>query len=151
MASILFNIGKIYERNGQLFEAKGYFTEALCLLNRHKRKGRLYAQITYYAGLINYRQSLYRDALEYFDLAITEQQAVYDDYHPDIAEMRMNIGQFQLEIGKLEEAMDNFLEALIILRMTFGNNHSKVAECLYGIGLIHEAKSEFSDSINVFN
>ena len=63
----------------------------------------------------------------------------------------MNIRQFQLEIGKLEEAMDNFLEALLILRMVFSNNHSKVAKCLYYIGLIHETRSEFSDSINVFN
>ena len=151
LATVLFNIGQIYAQNNQLVEGKKYFTEALSLMNSHNRKGQLYASLLYNIGLVNYGQSLYKDALEQFDLAITEYNAVYGDFHPIIAQVRVKIGTLQLEIGKLQNAMDNFLEALVILRMAFGNNHSKIAQCLHGIGLIHEAKAEHSDSLNVLS
>ena len=151
LASVLFTIGKIYEKNDQLVEGKKYFMEAFSLLINHKRKGKLYASVIYNIGLVNFRQTLYKDALESFDCAITEYYAAYGDFHPAVADVRMKVGTFQLEIGKLQDAMNNFLEALVILRMVFGNNHYKVAQCLYGIGLIHEAKAEFSEALGVFS
>jgi len=33
--------------------------------------------------------------------------------------------------------------------MTYGNYNSKVAECLYVIRLVHEARSEFKDSFHI--
>ena len=149
LAPVLFNIGQIYEKQDSLIEAKHCFTEALCLLETHKRKGKLYAEVLFNIGLIDHRQSLYRNAIENFDKAIIEYQAAYGELHRKVAEVRIKIGKFQLEIGRLQEAMDNFLEALLIIRMTFGNTNAKVAECLYGIGLIHEARSEFNDALNV--
>ena len=89
--------------------------------------------------------------MKHFNLAIVEQQAAFGESHPAVAEMRINVGKLQLEIGKLQDAMENFLGALLIIRMVFGNNHTKVAECLYGIGLIHEARAEFTESINVLS
>ena len=151
LADVLFSIGKIYEKNDQLIEGKKYFMEAFSLLNNHKRKGQLYASLIYNIGLVNFRQTLYRDAFESFDLAITEHCVLYGDFHPAVAEVRMKVGTFQLDIGKLQDAMKNFLEALVIIRMAFGNDHFKVAQCLYGIGLIHEAKAEFSEALDVFS
>ena len=47
--------------------------------------------------------------------------------------------------------MENFLGALLIIRMVLRNDHMKVAECLYGIGLVHEARAEFNELINVLS
>ena len=149
LASVLFSIGQIYERYDDLVHAKNHFMEALSLLKKHERKGQLYASVIYNLGLINYRQSLYKDAIEYFDLTIIEHQAVYRNLHLSVAEIRMKVGEFQLDIGKLQDAMNNFSTALLIRRMAYGNNHTKVAECLYGIGLVYEALSEFQESLNV--
>jgi len=151
LASVLSNIGQIYEKIDQPIIASNYLTEALSLLNNHNRKGRLYASVLYYLGLVNYHQSLFKDSMEYFNVAIEEYQNSYNDFDPTVAEVHMNVGQLQLEIGKLQDAMDNFLKALVIVRMLFGNEHSLVAECLYGIGLIHEARSEFRESIDVLD
>lgn len=151
LASVYFSIGKIYEKNEHLEEAKKYFVEAITLLNNHKRKGQLYASVIYNIGLINFHQTSYKDALNNFDLAIREHHAAYGNFHPEVAEVHMKIGTLQLEIGKLQDAMNNFLQALVILRMVFGNDHCKVAHCLHGIGLVHEAKAEFSESLNVLS
>merc|ERR1712232_867384 len=108
LASILYRIAQIYETCDKLKEAKNYLMDALSLLNKNQRRGKIYALVTYRIGIVNYRQSLYKDA------------------------------------------MKHFLEALKIIRMTFGNNHSKVAECLYQVGLIHEARAEDQAALNVF-
>ena len=149
LASVLHNIGQIYQRHNKLEDAKNYFTEALSLLNNNGRKGRVYASIIFHLGLVNYRQSFYREAMEYFDLAIVEHRAAYGDSHLCVGEIRMKVAKSQLEIGKLQEAMDNFLEAVSILRIVFGNDHTKVAECLYGIALVYEARSEFEEALDV--
>ena len=149
LASVLFNIGQVYERNDQMAMAQKHFGEALSLLSKHNRKGRLYPSVLYHIGLTNYRQSLYKNANEYFNLAIVEYQNAYNDFDPTVAEIHMKVGQLQLEIGKLQDAMDNFLKALMIIRMVFGNNYSQITECLYGIGLIHEARDEHKEAINV--
>jgi len=151
LASVYFSIGQVYEKNNQSEEAKKCFMEALALLNNHNRKGQLYASVIYNIGLIHFRQTSYKYAMENFDLAILEHYAAYGNYNPVVAEVRMKIGTLQLEIGKLQDAMNNFLEALVILRMVFGNDHCKVAQCLYGIGLVHEANAEFSESLHVLS
>ena len=151
LASVLYSIGQIYEKNDQLVESRKYFIKAISLLENGKRKGRLHALLMYQIGLVNFRLSSYKDALEKFDLAIIEHRTVYGDYHPTVGEICMKIGILQLEIGKLQDAMNNCLEALVILRMVSGNDHSKVAQCLYIIGLIHEAKAEFSESLNALS
>merc|ERR1712125_193616 len=139
LASILYRIAQIYETCDKLKEAKNYLMDALSLLNKNQR-----------IGIVNYRQSLYKDAMKYFDIAIVEQKDANEEFHPAVAEMHINIGKFQLEIGILQDSMNNFLEALKIIRMTYGNNHSKVAECLYQVGLIHEARAEDQAALNVF-
>jgi len=151
LASVFFSIGQIYKKNDQLMESKMHFLEALSLLEKSKRKGQLYASVIYNIGLVNFRQSLYREALDNFNLAVIEHHAAYGEFHPTVADVCMEIGTLQLEMGKLYDAMDNCLQALVIIRMLFGNNHSRVAECLYMIGLIHEAKAEFSESLNTLS
>ena len=150
LASVVFSIGKIYEGNGALIEANNFFTEAFRLLSSHNRKGQLYASVIYNIGLVSFRQSFYEGAMENFDLAIIEHQAAYGEFHPAVAEIRLRTGMLQLEIGRVQDALNNFLEALMVLRMDSGKNCSKAAECLYGIGLVHETRAEYSDSLNAF-
>ena len=149
LASVLFSIGQIYERHNHFTNARNYLEEALSLLNSNRRKGRLYMLVTYNLGLVDYRQSLFNDAMKQFNLALLEVQNETNKFDPDIAEFHLKVGKLQLEIGKLQDAMDNFLKALMIMRMVFGNNHFKVAECLYGIAMIHEARAEIKQSLNV--
>jgi len=149
LAPVFFSIGQIYKKHDMLVEAKQYFTDALSLLTKHNRKGRLYASLIYNTVLIEYRWHFYKDTLKNFDITIAEYHAAYGDFHPFVVETYIQVGNFQLEIGKLQHAMNNFLKAMMIIRMNFGNDHIKIAECLFGIGLIYEARSEHKKSLKV--
>ena len=98
LASILYSIGHIYETYDKVTEAEKYLADALDLLNKNQRKGQLYALVTYRLGIVNYQQSLYKDAMEMFSLAMIEQQAECKEFYPAVAEMHINIKKFQPEI-----------------------------------------------------
>ena len=81
----------------------------------------------YNIGLVSYRQSSYKDAMEQFDLAIIEYEVARGDYHLVVADARFNIATMQLEIEKLHDALNNFFQALAVFQMVYWNDHSKVA------------------------
>ena len=68
----------------------------------------------YNTGLVKYYSSLCTDALETFKVALNEQRNALRQFYLDVAEICVNFRTLQLEIGKLSEAMDIFLEALMI-------------------------------------
>jgi len=86
-----------------------------------------------------------------FEKAVQIQKEFFGEYHPQVADMMCNIGVARLEIGRVNEALDNFMEALLIRRLVFGNDHSIVAELLFRIVQIHELKGEQEEALNVFN
>jgi len=149
LAPTLYNIGHVYAKNNELSEAIYYFTEAYLILSKDTTKRPLYALTIYNIGLVNYRQSLYVDAMEFFNLAIKEERAFFGEFHPDVAEMHLKVGNMQQELGMVNVSMNNFLEALLILRIG-GNKNSKVVEILYNIGLIHEVRGEYAEALNAF-
>ena len=60
-----------------------------------------------------------------FNLATREYQEVSGTFYPAVVEICTKVERFQLEIGKLQDAMDNFLESLMIIRASFGNKYLK--------------------------
>ena len=75
-------------------------------MNTIQRKGRLFADMTYKIGIVEYRQTSHKDAMQNVRLATTEQQAAYEEFHPAVSEMHINVRKLQLEIGKLKDAMN---------------------------------------------
>ena len=150
LAITLFRIGKAFVRNGQLSEAEAYLSEAIILMENGKKKGKLYATAIYNLGLIRYHNCLYSDAFNMFDVAVNGQLDIVEEMHPEVAVMCLNIGDLQMEVGKLEDAMNNYLKALMIMRTANGNNQSEVHEALYKIGVIHKIRNEHDESLNAF-
>lgn len=105
----------------------------------------------YNIGLIQYDQSLYDDAEETFDLAVEEQRNALGGFHPDVAEMYLSVGKLKLDAGKIESAMDDFLNALMIMRVIEGNNALEILDILYHIGMIHEINGEYIEALNSFH
>ena len=151
LAITLCKIGEIHIKNGQFSEAKKSFIGALLIMKNNNIKGRLYALIIYNLGLVKYYQHSYDYAFELFNISVKELRATCGNFHRDVAEIHLKIADLQKEIGKLKDAMDNYLEALIILRMNCGNIHQEVFEVLCKIGFIHKAKDEYHASSNSFN
>ena len=56
----------------------------------------------------------------------------------------------QTDIEKLKDAIDNYLEALIISCLVYRNMSLEVFEILYKIGFFHKAQGEYDASLNSF-
>ena len=151
LADTLISIGEVFAANGQICEASEYFSKALFILNKLNEKGKTLALVLYNISLIQHHQLLFTDARHTFNLAIKEQQDASGEFHFDVAEMHLNIGKLQMEYGQIDDAMNNFLEALMIKRMVAGNNCYKVSEILYHIGFNHEMKGENSQALNAYH
>lgn len=69
--------------------------------------------------------------LSIFDLALKEQRFAVGEIHPDVAEMHLNISNMQVEVVKLDDSVDKYLEALMMLRMTCVNIYFEVCKTLH--------------------
>ena len=150
LADTFNSIGEVYASDDQYFEAAEYFQAAIFLLKANKKGGKLYSLVLYNAGLAQYHQLLLADAMENFNLSIKEKQNYLGKFHHNVAEMHLNVGKLLLEMGRIDAAMDNFLNALVIMRMNMGNS-STVSEILYYIGLTHRINDEQTEALNSFN
>jgi len=151
LAFTLHKVGQIFFENHQLMEAENCFSEAITILDKSNKKGHLYAIIVFNMALIKYNNSLYIDAFTLFNVAANEQRSELGNFHPDVADMCLQVGNFQLEIGELTDAMENYLEALMIIRQIHGNTHSKTCEALHKIGCIHQERGEYTEAIDALN
>ena len=87
---------------------------------------------------------------KFYEDAVRIQKEILGPYHPEIASMLWNVGISQLKIGCIDEAMDSFMETLLIRRLILGNDHSDIAEILHKIGEIFELKGENHKALNFF-
>ena len=150
LAITLNKIGETYIKIDKLKEAEECFSQVFLILKNNNTKGRLYALAMNNAGLVKYYSASHTEAQEMFKLAIKELRVALGDFHLDVAELCLNVADLQLELGNLNVAMDNYLEALMILRLIHGNNHYKVCMTLHKIGFIHKVKDELNESLNAF-
>ena len=149
LALTLYDIGQVFAENEQLFIATEYFTEAFFLLEKSNKKGKLLALTLFKLGLLKCESSPV-DAMKLFQSSIKTLQNTLGEFHPDIAEMYLLIGKLQLQSGKKFNAMDSFLQAIMIRRLSTGNNCTEVGELLYNIGLCHKNNGEDVEALNSF-
>ena len=90
--------------------------------------------------MIKHHKFLFVDTFEAFDLALKKNWATIGEIHRNAAEMCLNISDMQVKVGKLYDAIDKCLEALMILRMTHGNRHFKYCKMLCKIGSNHKIR-----------
>ena len=150
LAPTLYNIGQVYAQNEQIFEAVQCFAEAFFLLKGSNKKGKLLALILFKLGLIKYESSPI-DAMKILHCSIKEQQDFLGEFHPDIAQMYLKVGKLQLKSDMKDNAVNSFLQALMIVRISRGNNNAEIGEILYNIGLYHKDKGEYVEALNSFD
>ena len=102
-------------------------------------------------SVVKYHQFLHDYVFETFDQAILEQRDSVGEKHPDLAKVLMKASDFQSEAEKLIDAMNNYLDVLIIQRIINGSTYSKVSEMLFKIGSIHREKSNHRFALNAFH
>ena len=111
-----------------------YLFKALVYPITIKKVNNVRGKLLFNIGLVQCNQSFICDAMDKFDHATKEQKSTLGQYHPNVADMYLNIGKILLDSRKVNASMDSFLNALVC---------SEVSEILYYIGLSHEANGEY--------
>lgn len=151
LAAILCNIGQVYEKHDKLSKAKCYFQDSSRALKMHKIRGCRETAMICCMGLFSYHQALHAEAFENLTFAINGQQHIVGDFHPKTAEMQIELRNYELKDGKVKDALTNFLEALVMMQMCFGNDHPKISEVLHQIALVRKMKGEHAEALNAVN
>ena len=150
LVDTLYRISEICLENDQVAEASNHLSNAFAIMSKINMRGRLYALTLFNLGLVKYHQTSYDDTFKMHNLALEELRNAVGQYHLDVAEMLVKAADLQLETGKFANAMDNYLEALMIRRILHGKTHSKISEMLCKIRLIHKMNCEYSEVLNAF-
>lgn len=121
------------------YEAKKLATTILRLTSR---KDTLAASAYHLLGKVEFNDALFKDALKYFEKALTIQKEKLPENHPDIAKSLLTIGITQSQLGQIDLAFQNIHTALNINNIAFGDEHPATAETLGALGTIYSIQGE---------
>jgi tetratricopeptide (TPR) repeat protein len=116
-----------------------------------------YAKFVFELGWIYDDMGDARQAIEYYEQALSIDKAVYGDRHPNVARDLNNIGGAWDALGDSKKAIKYFEQALFIDREVYGDRHPKVAIRLsniggvwYALGDSRRAKEYFQQAYDIF-
>jgi nucleoside phosphorylase/tetratricopeptide (TPR) repeat protein len=147
----LMDIGKIFQRLGNLIEAKKSFETAL-EINRIFY-GEVHPNIAIALsnlGKIQMRLGDLEDAKKSFEKDLEITRSLYGEAHPDIAAALSNLGKIQMRLGDLEDAKKSFETALEINRSLYGEVHPNIAAALSNLGKIQMHLGDLEDAKKSF-
>jgi CHAT domain-containing protein len=121
------------------YEAKKLATTILQLTSR---KDTLAASAFHLLGEVEFNDALFKNALNYFEKALSIQKEKLPENHPDIAKSLLAIGITQSQLGQINLAFEDIHTALNINNLAFGEEHPATAETLGALGTIYSIQGE---------
>jgi signal transduction histidine kinase len=140
------SLGVAYMFRNELETADSICSKAIALLT-HNIDNRDMSLLFYYMGNIRYRQTKYREAIEYFERAIMSSEKIGDDKM--IARCLDNIGTSYTVLGKNTEALRNSLKALKVWEK-IGNDQGMGA-CLSSIARVYNSLGDNVKALDYIN
>lgn len=160
-SSSCYLLGMAYKLNGDYLEARDYFTIATELDNLDYRSYYELAGVLELIGekdkiIVMYNNSLkikpdFYDAIESLGIYYTaskmynEAIQIYTkglEYHDSSYELHYNIAMIQMEVGLIDEALDNFLKAIDI--------NPKLYSASFNAGYIYNRKEDKNNAVKYF-
>jgi len=114
------------------------------------KKGTQFAKFVYELGWIYHDMGDARQAIEYYEQALSIDKAVYGDRHPDVAIRLNNIGSAWKALGEAKKAIEYYEQALSIDKAVYGDRHPNVAIRLNNIGSAWDALGEAKKAIEYY-
>lgn len=93
----------------------------------------------------------YKKAKEFHMHALKTRRRVFGEKHSSVASSIHALGQIEMAVGLVEDAIKHFDDALAIRRLVLGSStHTDMAQSFHGvaIGLVH--RSRYSDALQLF-
>jgi len=91
-----------------------------------------------------------RQAIEYYEQALSIDKQVYGDRHPSVAIDLSNIGSAWNALGDPKKAIEYYEQALSIDKQVYGDRHPNVATYLSNIGLAWDALGDPKKAIEYY-
>ncbi|PXF53672.1 MAG: hypothetical protein C4B56_02030 [Candidatus Methanophagaceae archaeon] len=121
------------------------------------KKGAQFAKFAFELGWIHHDMGDARQAISYYEQALSIDKAVYGDRHPTVAAMLNNIGGAWYALGNAKKAITYYEQALSIDKAVYGDRHPTVATRLnnigsawYALGDSQRAKECFQQAYDIF-
>jgi len=95
---------------------------------------------------LTYSNSDSDKALQYYDKALNNYLAIYDEFDERIATAHINIGIINAKMDFQSDAFDHFDKALIILEKKYGKDHPTQAFVYSSIGNVHYQLDEHENA-----
>ena len=134
LAAFLLNLAVVYNRLGQLEEARLVYQETLDLTrkqygSRDQRVGRVLNTLStnYYA------LGKYDESIEALLEALSIHEETHGDYHPNVAETLYFLGFTYRVKGELQNSIQMLTRSLKIRQQYYGDQHYQVAEVLHDL------------------
>lgn len=101
-------------------------------------------------GRVEFMKLNYKEALEYYQLALQIRRSMLGELHLDVAATVYNAGQSYHQLGQLETAMSHYNKFLTIAKHHFGDQHRDIAVMIKCIAQIYHEKKEFETAKNMY-
>lgn len=98
------------------------------------------------AGALHHSGGEFKAAGLLYDKALRIRQKVFGPDHPHVAYSLNNLGLYQMEAGRYEEAEASLSHALQIWKRALGQKHPEVATALYNLATVKHEKDEVEEA-----
>ncbi len=130
-------------------EALSYGEYILSQVPEPRRDDKL-AKFLFELGWIYYDTGDAREAIKYYEQALSIDKEVYGERHPNIATRLNNLGSAWKDLGEAKKAIEYFEQALSIDKEVYGEKHPHVAATLNNLGLAWQDLGEAKKAIEYF-
>jgi tetratricopeptide (TPR) repeat protein len=145
----------LFDRRGVLRSWQGRHADsladheqALAILEPERAPGDLLlAKFVMHTGLALEKLDRLDEARVAYERALATHVAALGPSHPDVATMRINLGDVLREQGEVDRAIEELSAAEEILRTTFGDDHPHRAVALGNLGICYADQGRFDDAL----
>jgi tetratricopeptide (TPR) repeat protein len=130
-------------------EALAHAKHILSHIAKPKRDGK-YGKFMSELGWIHREMGDARQALEYYEQALSIDKEVYGDRHPTVALRLNNIGSAWYALGEHKKALEYYEQALSIDKEVYGDRHPTVALRLNNIGSAWDDLGEHKKALEYY-
>ena len=142
----LLKITQTYILDDDNYQAK---KSANRILRYTSSKDTLAASAYYLLGLIESKDSKYKDALKFHEKALNIRSEKFEKNHPSLAESYQAIGLIQNQLEQTDIAFEYLQKALDINQSVFGEKHPSTALTMSAFGKIYSSKGDHQRGIEL--
>jgi eukaryotic-like serine/threonine-protein kinase len=148
MATVLNNVGNVYEAKGEWTRALEMHSEALALRERALGPDHpLVARSLSNLGDVHLARGEPTAARKLQERALEINKKVLGEAHPEIAQSYNNLAAALGMSGRHDRALDMFESAKAIMEQVYGPEHPKLAMTLGNIGAVHVMLEQYDEAL----